>query len=627
MGKGDDGRHRRRERGEVTVAAAAGRDRESGPTVEPSAASVAVPVEEATSMWRALSKLFAGEYPALVATSVSSFLGGMSEATLLVLIANLALSIGGESLEQQQSGIFDLASRDTGTLFWLALVLTALRLLFQFVASRMAARTVARLTQRTRFQTFDDYVHASWELQSAASEAAVQDLLIRHVAKSQSALIAASLLLSTGFMVLALIGSAFLVDPVSAGFIIVVGGLLFVGLRPLTVRAKRLSRKQVEEGLAYGVQSREAVDLSLEIRSFGVDDQVAARLDEATRREIDPLYRSQLMSRMLTAIYTSAAVMILLFALLGIDTFLERPLASIGAIVVVLIRALNQTSGLQSTYHNLGEYMPFLERLDSERERFRRSRPPSGEVRLDRIGSVRFEGVSYSYDDEVDALSDLSFEVRAGEAIGIIGPSGSGKSTLIQLLLRLRHPQRGRYLVDGVDVKEIDDRSWFDLTSFVPQDSRVYDASIADNIRFFRDDVTQAQIEAAARRAHLHDEIMRMPDGYETRLGSRGGALSGGQRQRVAIARALVRQPSMLVLDEPTSALDMRSESLVHETLSELKGTTTLFVIAHRLSTLNTCDRIMVMRQGRLQSFGLRSELEQGNEFYREALELSRIRS
>ncbi|MFN7149503.1 MAG: ATP-binding cassette domain-containing protein, partial [Microthrixaceae bacterium] len=241
--------------------------------------------------------------------------------------------------------------------------------------------------------------------------------------------------------------------------------------------------------------------------------------------------------------------------------------------------------------------------------------------------TIRFQDVSYSYDGRVDALSGVSFDVAVGEAVGLIGPSGSGKSTLIQMLLRLRHPATGTYLVDGVDVAEIDEDSWFSQIAFVPQDSRVFDDTIAENIRFFRDGVSRADIEAAARRAHVHDEIVAMPDGYDTVLGSRGGSLSGGQRQRVAIARALVTDPSMLVLDEPTSALDMRSESLVHETLSELKGSVTLFVIAHRLSTLNTCDRIMVMGDGRLQAFGDRSALEADNDFYREALRLSAIRS
>lgn len=577
---------------------------------------------------RPLLELFRGEYAALATVSVTSFLGGLFEASLLVIIANLALTIGGDSGSTSSSAIFGvLDNADTTTLAIVAFSLTVARLLVQFIAAWVMSRTVARLTQRIRTGTFSDYIRSSWELQSSRSEASIQDLLVRHVAKSQSALNSASVLLSGGFMVLALVASAFLVDPISAVLIIVIGALLFSALRPLTKMSKRLAQRQVVGGLVYAEKSREAVDMSLEIRAFGVSTPIAERLDEATRQEIAPLFRSQLISRTLTVIYSSAAILILLIALLSLDTFLDRPLASIGAIVIVLIRSLNQMSGLQNSYNNLSEFTPFIDRLARAREALRASEPPSGSVEVQRVGSVTFEAVSYSYDGAADALKDLSFHVEAGEAVGIIGPSGSGKSTLIQLLLRLRHAQEGRYLIDGIDAREIDDDAWFSQISFVPQDCRVFDDTVAENIRFFRPDVTMEQIETAARRAHVHDEIMAMPDGYDTTLGSRGGSLSGGQRQRIAIARALVSTPSMLVLDEPTSALDMRSESLVHETLEELKSSLTLFIIAHRLSTLNTCDRIMVLRDGRLQAFGPRAEVERDDEFYRQAIELSKIRS
>lgn len=576
-----------------------------------------------------MRQLFRGETPALVGMSVGSFLGGTIEAGMLVLIANLALSIAGSPSDGQQAGSFGIGHLETTTMVWVALGLTLLRLLFQYMTARLAAGAIARLTQRLRSGTFDDYVHASWTIQADESEATVQDLLLRHVSKAQAALVTSSIFLTSGFMALALIASAVLVDPLAAGLIMVVGVVLFVGLRPLTNVAKKLARAQVEGGLRYSVQSREAIDLSLEIRAFGVSDPVADRLDDATQVEVAPLYRAQVISRMIAAVYTSAAVLILLAALIGLDTFLTRPLASVGAIVVILIRALNQTNGVQNAFHSISEHFPFIQRLNEERERFRSSRQSSGPVEIDHIGSLKLEDISYRYQGATseEAISRVSIEVAPGEAVGIIGPSGSGKSTLIQVLLRLREPSSGRYLVDGVDVHEIDDDSWFSQISLVPQDCRVYDASVAENIRFFRPDVDQAQIEAAARRAHVHDEILAMPDGYDTVLGSRGGSLSGGQRQRVAIARALVRQPSMLILDEPTSALDMRSESLVHETLNTLKGSVTLFVIAHRLSTLNTCDRIMVLHEGQLQAFGSRQELERDNDFYREALDLSRIRS
>lgn len=579
-------------------------------------------------MFRILRVLFRGEERALVGMSVTSFFGGLVEAATLVLISSLALTVAGSDDADASFGVFSFGGSDPGVLFWVAIGLTVLRLTFQYLSARIAAGAISRLTQRLRSGTFDDYVHTSWAIQAHESEARVQDLLLRHVAKAQAAVVTAGIFLTSGFMAAALVVSAVLVDPLAALLIAVVGSLLFVGLRPLTVIAKRLAASQVESGLRYNVQSLEAIEMSLEIRAFGVTDAVAARLDATTQQEVAPLYRAQVISRMIAAIYTSAAILILLVSLLALDTFLSRPLASVGAIVVILIRALNSTNSVQNAFHNISEFLPYIERLERERERFRASRPASGPIHVERIGHLELDAVSYRYgDDLADALAEVSLSIEAGESIGIIGPSGSGKSTLIQLLLRLRAPSTGRYLVDGVDAADIDGDSWFSQISLVPQDSRVYDATVADNIRFFRDDVDMADVELAARRAHVHDEILAMSEGYDTVLGSRGGSLSGGQRQRVAIARALLRQPSMLILDEPTSALDMRSESLVHETLSSLKGSVTLVVIAHRLSTLNTCDRILVMHGGRVQAFGARSELERDSAFFREALRLSQIRS
>lgn len=584
-------------------------------------------IESRASSWAALRVLYGGELWSLLGTSAASFLGGVSEASLLVLVAALAMNIGGTEESEQSMSLFSLSGQSTFLLFWLAIGLTIVRLALQYVASRLSARTIARRTLQIRTDTFDAYVHASWAAQAGESEAAVEDLLIRQIAMAQAALGASTQMLSAGFMVLALVVSSFLVDALAAAFIIVVGSVLFLCLRPLTAAAKRLAHDQVQYGITYGIQAREAVDLSLEIRSFGVSDRVSNRLKDTTSLQIAPFYKSQVLRSMLNASYTSVAVLILLVGLLCIDLVFDSPLASVGAIAIILVRALNQTGALQSGFHSLGELLPYVERVRSETDRFRQSVAPSGSVRIDRIDTIRFSAVSYAYGDGPHALADIHFEVKPGEAIGIVGPSGSGKSTLIQLLLRLRYAQSGSYTVGGVDVREIDDDSWFSLTAFVPQDSRVYGSSIAENIAFFRPDVSRDEIIQAARRAFIHEEIMAMPEGYETLLGSRGGSLSGGQRQRLCIARSLVRTPSMLVLDEPTSSLDMRSESLVHQTLSGLKGSVTLFVIAHRLSTLNTCDRIMVLENGRLRAFGNRADLESSDPFYREAIELSRIRN
>ena len=167
---------------------------------------------------------------------------------------------------------------------------------------------------------------------------------------------------------------------------------------------------------------------------------------------------------------------------------------------------------------------------------------------------------------------------------------------------------------------------WSWKVTFVPQQAHLIGGTVSENIRFLRDDVSQQDIEDAAKLAHLHEDIMGWEDGYEREVGEQGGRLSGGQQQRLIIARALVENPELLILDEPTSALDVRSESLIRETLDDLRETTTIIIIAHRLSTLGSCDRVMVIQDGELKAFDTPERLEQSSAFYREALVLSGMR-
>ena len=208
----------------------------------------------------------------------------------------------------------------------------------------------------------------------------------------------------------------------------------------------------------------------------------------------------------------------------------------------------------------------------------------------------------------------------------MVGPSGSGKSTLVQLLLALRPPTSGRVLAGGRDVRELSRSEWVRKVTFVPQQAHLIAGTVSDNIRFMRDDVSQEQIEAAAHFANLHSDVMGFAEGYERQVGEGGSHLSGGQQQRLIIARALVEDPDLLILDEPTSALDVRSEQLIRQTLNELRERMTIIIIAHRLSTLDVCDRIMVIQDGELRGFDTPQRLEMSSDFYREALLLSGLR-
>ncbi|MTV17142.1 MULTISPECIES: ABC transporter ATP-binding protein/permease [Bradyrhizobium] len=226
-------------------------------------------------------------------------------------------------------------------------------------------------------------------------------------------------------------------------------------------------------------------------------------------------------------------------------------------------------------------------------------------------GDVGFDHVSFAYPTRPNALAvdGVSMEVRSGEKVAIVGPSGAGKSTLFHLLLRFYDPKSGTISLDGVPIRQADPGEVRARIALVPQDSVVFAASARENIRFGRPDATDAEVERAADLAHATEFLRRLPGGFDTQLGERGVTLSGGQRQRIAIARAILRDAPLLLLDEATSALDAESETLVQTALEELMRHRTTLVIAHRLATVLSCDRILVMDQGRIVEQGTHAEL------------------
>jgi ATP-binding cassette subfamily B protein len=232
-------------------------------------------------------------------------------------------------------------------------------------------------------------------------------------------------------------------------------------------------------------------------------------------------------------------------------------------------------------------------------------------------GEIRFEHVSFAYDAHRTILDDVSFTARPGEMVALVGLTGAGKSTLASLVPRFYEPTRGHVLIDGVDVGKYQLRTLRQRIAIVLQDAMLFGGTIADNLRYGRLDATAAEVEAAARAAHAHEFITRLPHGYDTTIAEAGGSLSGGERQRLSIARALLKNASILILDEPTSSLDAISEAMVFDALRKLRQGRTTLVIAHRLSTIRDADRILVLHQGRIAAQGTHTELLLSNQLYR----------
>jgi ATP-binding cassette subfamily B protein/subfamily B ATP-binding cassette protein MsbA len=232
-------------------------------------------------------------------------------------------------------------------------------------------------------------------------------------------------------------------------------------------------------------------------------------------------------------------------------------------------------------------------------------------------GEIRFEHVSFSYDLDRAILDDISFTARPGEMVALVGLTGAGKSTLASLVPRFFEPTAGRVLIDGVDVSQYRLRSLRERISIVLQEAMLFGGTIADNIRYGCLEATDGDVERAARAAHAHDFIMRLPKGYDTPIAEAGASLSGGERQRLSIARALLKDAPILILDEPTSSLDAISEAAVFDALRALRIGRTTLVIAHRLSTIRDADCILVLHGGRIVAQGTHRELLMASELYR----------
>ncbi|MFJ8137521.1 ABC transporter ATP-binding protein [Streptomyces sp. NPDC096013] len=257
------------------------------------------------------------------------------------------------------------------------------------------------------------------------------------------------------------------------------------------------------------------------------------------------------------------------------------------------------TKGLESV-RSVGEVLQAPELEDNE------GRMEVTEVR----GAVTFQHVGLSYDEQLrPAVHDFTLTVEPGETIALVGASGAGKSTVLNLVIGFIRPTSGRLLLDGTDMNTLDLRTYRRFVSVVPQESILFDGTIHDNVAYGMDDAGEEAVRTALRDANALEFVEKLPRGVETLVGERGARLSGGQRQRLAIARALIRDPKVLILDEATSALDTRSEALVQQALARLLRGRTTFVVAHRLSTVRSADRIVVMGDGEILEVGTHDEL------------------
>ena len=388
--------------------------------------------------------------------------------------------------------------------------------------------------------------------------------------------------------------------------------IVIVGPRWLGARASQASYERQRDVAAVMSATDESIAAHSVITAFDLQGIMLAHFGRRLSKLFRSTVRASLLSGLQGTSISGSGSILLIAAIAGGATLAVRGELSVGGLVAVIDLLWFVVANLQA----LSKVVPPMQRAAGGMVRIQEVLEAQQQV-VDRVGAqplphfsqaILFNDVSFGYGSESPVLAHVTTTIRAGESVVIVGPSGSGKSTLLGLLLRLQDPTDGSITVDGHDVRQVTQVSLRTQIGVVFQQSFLFDTTLRENIRFGKPDASDAEIEAAARDADIHDFIMSLPDGYETRVGEGGGSLSGGQRQRVALARALVRQPAILVLDEPASALDAQTEASIHRTLQHLAKGRTVIWVTHRLTT-SASDRILVLNAGRLVEDGRHVDL------------------
>ncbi len=419
------------------------------------------------------------------------------------------------------------------------------------------------------------------------------------------------------------------VSPKLSLMVLAVGPLLIVPAILFGRRVQRLSRSSQDSLASASARASESLMAVETVQAFTRENEERSAFAAAAETTFRVALRRIRMRAFMTALIFSSVLVALIAVLWYGATQVQSGAITPGAMTQFVMYAFIAVSGvgmLTETYAETMRASGATERLMELLSATSEVAAPANPLRLPSpvAGAIRFDRVAFSYPlrPEQRALADVTVAVAPGETVALVGPSGAGKSTMFQLLLRFYDPQQGRILIDGVDIRALDPTMVRSAIAVVQQNAPLFSGDAASNIRYGRPQASDAEVIAAAKAANAHDFIMALPEGYATPLGANATALSGGQRQRIAIARAILRNAPILLLDEATSALDSESERAIQDAFERISRDRTTIVIAHRLSTVLSADKIVVMDGGRIVDEGTHRALMARGGLYARLAEL-----
>lgn len=573
-----------------------------------------------------LSRQAFGKYkPQIIVLTALGFFSGLLEGigvNALIPLFSFFVKDGGQGtdiISKTIKSFFTYLNID----FSLKQILIFICLLFIFKAiallifNYVSIKITANYEEQTRNNLLKKTLKANWPYLLKQKLGHLENTLKIDVMNSSKLLqqISGIIMIITNLIVYALvaINISFLITTMT----LVLGGILFLVLKPLISKTRATAREVVGVNRDMAHYINENITGIKTVKVMLVDDKIV-KIGKGFFNKLKKAKIKMFLFRSVTGTMLQPISLIFICAVFAFSYKTPNfQFAALLAVVYLIQRIFQYIQQFQAKLHAINESIPYLQSVLNYETQSSNSKEENKSLYNFQFNKeLEFKNISFFYNTETEVLSNVNFNIKKGEMIGLIGPSGAGKTTIVDLILRLFNPIKGEILLDKKNISDIDLEEWRKNIGYVSQDIFLMNNTIAENIKFYDETITNIIMEESAKMANIYDFIQECPDKFSTIIGERGVELSVGQRQRIVIARVLARKPKFLILDEATSALDNESEVKIQKIIEDLKGKITVFVIAHRLSTVINCDKLLVLENGRIIEKGTPNELLKNKESY-----------
>lgn len=573
-----------------------------------------------------LSRQAFGEYKLQIAILtglgfLSGILGGIGISAVIPLFSFIVdgASSGDDIISQYIEKFFLFLNIDFALKYLLIFIVslfifkTAVLVLLSYIEARIATE----YERRTRINLFQAFLQAEWPYLLKQKLGHLEKVLMSNVEKSRILLTQIGIFIRcfTSLTVYTLI--AVNISPFIALVSFGSGGLLFFLFKPIIRQIRNISYKteRIKRDIAHHIN--ESILGMKTVKVMSMARKIASIGKEYFNKIKSLTIKSSLLG-MLGGSLTEPISIIFIAALFAFSYRTQDfNLAALVVIIYLVKQIFAYISDLQKQVMAINEMSPYLRKvLQYETEAIKHKERDKGTRPFRFNRALEFRDVYFSYQVDKEVLSGINFKIKKGEIIGLIGPSGAGKTTIVDLVLRLFNPASGKILLDNTNIAEIELKDWRENIGYVSQDIFLINDTIANNIKFYDQSISDKEVAEAAKMANIYDFVQSCPDGFSTIVGEQGVLCSAGQRQRIIIARVLARKPKLLILDEATSALDNESEAKIQQVIRGLKRKITVFVIAHRLSTVVNSDKLIILEKGKIIEQGTAQELLENKRSY-----------